>query len=178
MNASIASAGPARGRSLVWGGFALLLIVAPLVFGSSFSLTLLSQMGVAIVACLSYNILLGQGGMLSFGHAVYTGLASFVAVHAMRGIENDGWLLPMSLVPVVGGVAGLVFAALLGFVTTRKSGTTFAMITLGIGEMVFAASLMFPGFFGGEGGLTGDRSAGSPFLGIPGLTFGPAVQVY
>jgi branched-chain amino acid transport system permease protein len=52
------------------------------------------------------------------------------------------------------------------------------MITLGIGEMVFAASLMFPGFFGGEGGITGDRAAGAPFLGIPGLTFGPAIQVY
>jgi branched-chain amino acid transport system permease protein len=44
--------------------------------------------------------------------------------------------------------------------------------------MVFAASLMFPGFFGGEGGLTGNRSAGGTFLGIPGLTFGPAIQVY
>ena len=45
---------------------------------------MLSQMGIAIVACLSYNILLGQGGMLSFGHAVYTGLGSFVAVHALN----------------------------------------------------------------------------------------------
>ena len=44
---------------------------------------MLSQMGIAIVACLSYNMLLGQGGMLSFGHAVYTGLGTFVAVHAL-----------------------------------------------------------------------------------------------
>lgn len=65
-----------------------------------------------------------------------------------------------------------------GWVTTRKAGTTFAMITLGIGEMVFAASLMFPGFFGGEGGITIDRTAGGPVLGIPGWTLGPAVQVY
>ena len=40
----------------------------------SFALTMLSQMGIAIIACLAYNMLLGQGGMLSFGHAVYTGL--------------------------------------------------------------------------------------------------------
>ena len=46
------------------------------------AITVLSQIGIAIVACLSYNMLLGQGGMLSFGHAVYTGLGTFVAVHA------------------------------------------------------------------------------------------------
>jgi branched-chain amino acid transport system permease protein len=49
------------------------------------------------------------------------------------------------------------------------------MITLGIGEMVFACSLMFPGFFGGEGGITGNRVVGEPFFG---LTYGPAIQVY
>jgi len=52
------------------------------------------------------------------------------------------------------------------------------MITLGIGEMVFAASLMFPGFFGGEGGITADRASGAPFLGVPAITFGPQIQVY
>ena len=60
------------GRIVVWGVFALLLIAAPHVFTSSLALTMLSQMGYAIIICLSYNILLGQGGMLSFGHAVYT----------------------------------------------------------------------------------------------------------
>ena len=70
------------GRWLVWSLFALLLLVAPLVWTSGLSITMLSQMGIAIIACLSYNILLGQGGMLSFGHAVYTGLGSFVAIHA------------------------------------------------------------------------------------------------
>ena len=65
-----------------------------------------------------------------------------------------------------------------GYLTTRRAGTPFAMITLGIGEMVFAASLMFPGFFGGEGGITADRASGRPFLGIAGITFGPQIQVY
>jgi branched-chain amino acid transport system permease protein len=62
--------------------------------------------------------------------------------------------VPVSLVPLVGGLAGMLFAVLLGFVTTKKAGTPFAMITLGIGELVFAMSLMFPEFFGGEGGVT------------------------
>ncbi len=163
------------GRWVVWGLFALLLALAPLVFTSGLSITMLSQMGIAIIACLSYNILLGQGGMLSFGHAVYTGLGSFLAIHALNMASAGSLPLPVSLVPVVGGLAGMFFAALLGWVTTRKSGTTFAMITLGIGELVFAMSLMIPEFFGGEGGINANRVIGKPFMGI---SFGPPIQVY
>jgi branched-chain amino acid transport system permease protein len=136
---------------------------------------MLSQMGIAIVACLSYNMLLGQGGMLSFGHAVYTGLASFMAVHALNRIADGSMPVPTSLIPLLGGLTGAAFAVLLGFVTTRKAGTPFAMITLGIGELVFAMSLMVPEFFGGEGGVSGNRAAGPKVLGI---SFGPAIQVY
>ncbi len=163
------------GRYLIWTLFALALIAAPHVFRSSLALTMLSQMGYLIIICLSYNILLGQGGMLSFGHAVYTGLGSFIAIHAMNLASKGGWPIPLVLIPVVGGLAGMFFAILFGFVTTKKSGTTFAMITLGIGELVAAMSLMFPSFFGGEGGVTTDRVYGTPFLGI---TFGPQIQVY
>jgi branched-chain amino acid transport system permease protein len=163
------------GRWLTWGLFALLLIVAPRIFTSGLAMTVLSQMGIAIIACLSYNILLGQGGMLSFGHAVYTGLGSFLAIHALNSVTAGSLPLPVSLIPIVGGLAGVGFAVLFGYVTTRKSGTTFAMITLGLGELVFALSLMIPEFFGGEGGVSGDRMAGKPFMGI---TYGPQVQVY
>ncbi|MFY8084455.1 MAG: branched-chain amino acid ABC transporter permease [Rubrivivax sp.] len=169
-----ASSRLARSRLLVWGGFALLLMLAPLAVSGSLALSILSQIGIAIVACLSYNILLGQGGMLSFGHAVYTGLASFVAIHALNQVGH-GLPVPVSLIPLVGGLAGAGFAILLGFVTTRKAGTPFAMITLGIAELVFAMALMVPEFFGGEGGVSGNRTAGKPFMGI---TFGPPIQVY
>jgi branched-chain amino acid transport system permease protein len=83
--------------------------------------------------------------------------------------------MPVSLLPLVGGLAGAFFGVLFGYVTTKRAGTTFAMITLGIGELVFSCSLMFPEFFGGEGGVTTNRVFGEPFLGI---TFGPSVQVY
>jgi branched-chain amino acid transport system permease protein len=162
-------------RTGIWGLFALLLLAAPLVFGSSFGITVLSQIGIAIIACLSYNILLGQGGMLSFGHAVYTGLGSFVAIHALNSVASGSLPLPVSLVPLVGGLAGVFFAALFGYVTTRKAGTTFAMITLGLSELVFAMSLMIPEFFGGEGGVSGNRVVGAA---VAGITFGPARQVY
>ena len=163
------------GRWVTWGLFALLLAVAPLFFGSGLAMTVLSQMGIAIIACLSYNILLGQGGMLSFGHAVYTGLGSFLAIHALNRITNGSLPLPVSMVPLVGALAGVGFAVLFGYVTTRKSGTTFAMITLGLGELVFALSLMIPEFFGGEGGVSGNRVSGKAVMGI---TFGPPIQVY
>ena len=163
------------GRWVTWGLFALVLTVAPWMFSSGLAMTVLSQMGIAIIACLSYNMLLGQGGMLSFGHAVYTGLGSFVAIHALNSVAGGSLPIPVAMVPVVGGFAGMGFAALFGYVTTRKAGTTFAMITLGMGELVFAMSLMIPEFFGGEGGVSGNRVIGKPFLGI---TFGPAIQVY
>ena len=163
------------GRWVVWGLFALTLAVAPSVFSGGLAITVLSQMGIAIIACLSYNMLLGQGGMLSFGHAVYTGLGSFVAIHALNSVTGGTLPIPVSAVPLVGGLAGMGFAVLFGYVTTRKAGTTFAMITLGLGELVFAMSLMVPEFFGGEGGVSGNRVTGSPFMGI---TYGPAIQVY
>ena len=180
---SVSAAGPHYGfkpwnvgRFVIWTLFAIALIVAPMLFRSSLALTMLSQIGYLIIICLSYNILLGQGGMLSFGHAVYTGLGSFIAIHAMNmAAEKSGFHVPLVLIPLVGGLAGAFFAILLGFVTTKKSGTTFAMITLGIGELVASMALMFPEFFGGEGGITTNRVYGSNFMGI---TFGPAIEVY
>ena len=165
---------PLQRRAFVWGLFALLLLAAPLVFTSSLAQTILSQMGIAIIVCLSYNMLFGQGGMLSFGHAVYSGLGSFLAIHSLNLIGR-GLPLPVSLVPIVGGLAGLAFAVALGWVTTRKAGTPFAMITLGIGELVWAMSLMFPEFFGGEAGVSSNRVAGARPLGI---SFGPQLQMY
>jgi branched-chain amino acid transport system permease protein len=162
------------GRWIIWSLFALILVVAPLVFTSSLSQTMLSQMGIAIIVCLSYNMLLGQGGMLSFGHAVYSGLGAFLAIHTLN-LVTKGLPLPVSLIPIAGGLAGMLFAVLLGWVTTKKAATPFAMITLGIGELVWAMSLMFPEFFGGEGGISGNRVTGPAPLGI---TFGPQIQLY
>src|SRR5881409_866596 len=83
-----------RGRLLVWGGYALLLLLAPLVLPSNLDRSVLTQIGIGIVACLSYNMLLGQGGMLSFGHAVYTGLGTYLAIHALNAIGSGKLPLP------------------------------------------------------------------------------------
>lgn len=164
------------GSSLVWVVTAIVFLVAPWLFPGGFGLTLLTQMGTLAIFALSYNMLLGQGGMLSFGHAVYAGLGAYFTVHALNMMaKGAGFALPLPFLPLVGGLAGLAFGIVFGYVTTKRAGTTFAMISLGIGELVYACVLMFPGFFGGEAGISTDRAALKPFLGF---TFGPAVQVY
>ena len=163
------------GRWVIWSAMALVFIVAPLVFRGGFALTMLIQMGTLIIFALSYNMLLGQGGMLSFGHAVYSGLGAYLSVHALNLIGKGAFPFPITLLPLIGGLSGMAFGILFGYVTTRRAGTTFALISLGVGEMVFAAVLMFPGFFGGEAGVSTNRVVGQPFLGI---TYGPAIQVY
>ena len=163
------------GRWILWGLFAAMLVVAPLVFNKGASLSILSTMGTLMIFGLSYNMLLGQGGMLSFGHAVYSGLGAFFAIHAMNLATAGTIWMPVTLIPLIGGFAGMLFGILFGYVTTKKSGTTFSMITLGIVELVFACSLMFPEFFGGEGGITTNRVYGEKFFGI---TYGPQIQVY
>lgn len=162
-------------RFLTWGLTAAVLIVMPLIFKQSFALSMMSQMGIAIIFALSYNMLLGQTGMLSFGHAVYFGLGAFFSVHTLNAVGAGTFSWPVTLLPLIGGVAGLFFGVIFGYVTTKHSGTPFAMISLGIAEMVAACSLMFPTFFGGEGGISTNRVVGEAVMGV---TYGPAIQVY
>jgi branched-chain amino acid transport system permease protein len=162
-------------RVLLWSAAAIFLVVLPLVFSQSFAISMLSQMGIAIIFALSYNMLLGQTGMLSFGHAVYFGLGAFFSAHALNMVGAGTLHLPVTLLPLVGGLAGLAFGVVFGYVSTKHSGTPFAMISLGIAEMVAACSLMFPSFFGGEGGISTDRVVGEPVMGVD---YGPGVQVY
>jgi branched-chain amino acid transport system permease protein len=159
-----------------WLAAIAIMIVLPYVPGldGNFGRSLLSQMGIAAVFALSFNLLLGQTGLLSFGHSVYFGLGGYAAIHLMRAI-NGGVPIPMPLVPLAGAAAGLLFGMLFGAVTTRRAGVVFALISLGIGELVFAAMRILQGFSGGEEGITANRGLGPhPF----GLTLGPQLQVY
>ena len=164
-----------RGRWIIWSATALVMILLPLIFAKGGEIMLLSQMGLTIIFALSYNMLLGQSGMLSFGHAVYSGLGAYFAIHAMNLMTKGQLPVSITLLPLVGGLAGLVFGVIFGYVSTKRAGTTFAMISLGLGELVFACSLMFPGFFGGEGGISGNRAIGAPVLGID---YKSGIQVY
>ena len=87
---------------LPWIVSSAILVVLPFIFTGGGSVTIMNQIGITIVMAMSYNMLLGQGGMLSFGHAVYMGLGGFVAVHIMNFVEGGLWL-PLPLLPLVGG---------------------------------------------------------------------------
>ena len=160
---------------LAWLVAIIVAVILPLVFKQSFAISLFCQMGINIIFALSYNMLLGQTGLLSFGHAVYFGLGAFFSIHALNMISAGTLGLPVSLLPVIGGLTGLAFGVLFGYVSTKRSGTPFSMISLGIGELVAACSLMFTAFFGGEQGISGNRVAGAKTLGI---SFGPQIEVY
>jgi branched-chain amino acid transport system permease protein len=146
----------------------VVLAILPLLPGldSDFGRSLLTQMAIAAVFALSFNLLFGETGLLSFGHAAYFGLGGYAAILAMRAI-NHGLPLPIVLVPIAGALGGLAAGAAFGAVTTRRAGTIFALISLGIGELVYAATFMLPGIFGGEEGITASRTRASVDFGVP-----------
>ena len=156
--------------AMPWILAAAILIVLPFIFTGGGSITIMNQIGITIVLAMSYNMLLGQGGMLSFGHAVYMGIGGFVAVHVMNIVENEYLWLPLPFLPLVGGLVGLGFATIIGSFSTRKAGTVFAMISLGIGELIAACCIIITVFFGGEEGISGDRTMAPPTFGIEFIT--------
>lgn len=159
-----------------WIAGLAVMVLLPFVPGldNDFGRSLLSQMGIASIFALSYYLLLGQTGLLSFGHAVYFGLGGYAAIHLLRAV-NAGLPMPVPLVPLAGAFAGLAFGIVFGALTTRRGGTVFALISLGVGELVHSASLMLPGFFGGEEGVTASRTRAPHWLG---LDMASQLQVY
>jgi len=147
-----------------------LALALPLFFDRSWLLAYSAQTATLIVFALSYNLLLGETGLLSFGHAVYSGLGAFAAAHVF-----NRYGVPLPLLPVVGGCAAMLVAVVFGAISTQRASTPFAMITLGIGELVAACVWLVPGWFGGEGGVTIDRASGPSFFA---WTFGPLREAY
>jgi branched-chain amino acid transport system permease protein len=152
-----------RRQLMLWAAFAVALVLLP--FGATnFGLTILTQICIASVFALAYNMLLGQGGMLSFGHAVYFGLGGYLVMHVMKYVA-DGLPVPMVFMPVFGGIFGLIIGIIVGSFSTRRAGTVFAMISLGIAELVAGCALIIVSFFGGEEGVSADRTKGLGFFG-------------
>jgi len=163
-------------KNSIWILAGIVILLLPLVFSSGYALSLMGLMGIMIIFALSYNMLLGQGGMLSFGHAVYLGLAGYFTIHLINKMgEGTIAYFPVSLLPLFGAVVGLFFGVLIGFVSTRRAGTIFALISLGFVEMMTALAFILITFFNGEEGIQADRWVGPEPLGI---TYGPAIQVY
>ena len=150
----------------------LVISVIPLVIRSDTSLSLITEMGIAVVFALSYNMLLGQCGLLSFGHAVFFGMGGYLTIHAISVANNDIVSVPTVLVPLVGALVGLILGLIVGWISTRRAGVTFAMITMGINELLATSVLMFYDFFGSEQGISAMREE------CLGFSFGSQSEVY
>ena len=142
MNALSAASGK-RSDLIAFAVLALALAIAPAIVYPVF---MMKVMCFALFAC-AFNLLLGFGGLLSFGHAMFLGSASYVCAHAAKV-----W----GLTPELSILAGTACAALLGWIAgllaIRRQGIYFAMITLALAQMVFFFSLQAP-FTGGEDGI-------------------------
>ncbi|GAB7542269.1 branched-chain amino acid ABC transporter permease [Cupriavidus sp. 8B] len=146
------------------------LLALPLVLSQSL-VNASIQMLIAVLFAASFNLLSGQGGMLSFGHAAYFGIGSFATVHAMNAFGGNG-LLPTPLLPLAGGALGLVAGLAAGWFATKRTGVYFAMITLALAELLHSLAPHLKGWFGGEAGLSTMR------MPAWGLSFGDSNQVY
>jgi branched-chain amino acid transport system permease protein len=120
-----------------------LLLVAPTVVYPVF---LMKALCFGLFAC-AFNLLIGFGGLLSFGHAMFLGMAGYVSAHAAKV-----WGLTPELAILCGTMAATILGFFTGLLAIRRQGIYFAMITLALAQMVFFFCLQAP-FTGGEDGI-------------------------
>lgn len=151
-----------RTSSLVSGsrrGSRILLIAAIAALGASvpiwtsnapFALILASQAVIAAIVALSLDFLTGNTGLLSFGHAAWYGFGAYVTGLASKFLTPEMFVV----LPLAVGAA-MLLSALVGSVLVRQIGKTFAILTLALGQIMFAIIFVMSGVTGGEDGLQG-----------------------
>jgi branched-chain amino acid transport system permease protein len=157
-------------NTLLMAAVLLLLIAVPPFLGLGWQNALVNVL-IASLFALAFNLLIGQAGLLSFGHAAYFGVGAFTALHLMRAIEN-GLVFPTPLLPLAGAAMGLVVGLVAGYFATMRSGVYFALVTLAIAELFHSLAPQLQGIFGGESGISSMRM---PWGGI---IFGSMLEVY
>ncbi|MCC6195217.1 MAG: branched-chain amino acid ABC transporter permease [Burkholderiales bacterium] len=140
-----------RLRTLVAGALLVGLALVPPVaaaIGEPYYVTLFTRIVILAIAAVGLNLILGFGGLVSFGHAMYVGIGAYaVGILSYYGI-GDGWIqLAVAL------VAGAAIAAIIGLVCLRTSGMAFIMITLAFAQMFYFLCISLKQF-GGDDGLT------------------------
>ncbi|CAH1662465.1 MULTISPECIES: branched-chain amino acid ABC transporter permease [unclassified Chelatococcus] len=161
LDASVGTAKKSIGRSRQIVVFVALLIVlasAPFYLNDAW-MSVIGKAYIAALFALSFNLLFGQAGMLSFGHAAYFGLGAFMAIHAMKAVDAGLIYIPTPFIPLTGAAIGLVTGGLAGLFACRRSGVYFAMVTLAMSELIYVLAPNLQEFFGGESGVTAYRSA-------------------
>lgn len=135
--------GTPRHHIMIFGALLVFLLVAPFVLYPVF---LMKVLCFALFAS-ALNLLLGFGGLLSFGHAAFFGSASYVSAHAAKA-----WGVTPELAILAGTAAAAVLGLVIGALAIRRQGIYFAMVTLAFAQMVFFFALQAP-FTGGEDGI-------------------------
>jgi branched-chain amino acid transport system permease protein len=132
-----------RGTAIAFVAMVLLFAAAPLAFYPVFLMNVLCM---AMFAC-AFNLLIGFGGLLSFGHAMFLGMAGYVSAHAAKV-----WGLPPEAAIALGTATAAAMGIVAGLVAIRRQGIYFAMITLALAQMVYFFCLQAP-FTHGEDGI-------------------------
>jgi branched-chain amino acid transport system permease protein len=142
-----AKVSPLRANSerIAFGAMVVALLVAPFVI---YPLFLMQALCFALFAC-AFNLLIGYVGLLSFGHALYFGWASYICAHTAKV-----WGLPPELAILTGTAAAAILGLIAGSLAIRRQGIYFAMITLALAQMMYFLALRMK-FTGGEDGIQG-----------------------
>lgn len=159
------------GRVSVIAVVIAVLVAVPPFFGIGWQ-NAMTNMLIASLFAMAFNLLIGQAGLLSFGHAAFFGVGAFAALHLMLAIEDRVVSFPTPLLPLAGAAAGFLIGAFAGYFATMRSGVYFALVTLAIAELLHSLAPHWDGLFGGEAGLSSMRMPWG------GLTFGSPLQVY
>ena len=135
-----------RDEMIAFVAMALLLAIVP--WTGIYPFFVMQALCFALLAC-AFNLLIGYGGLLSFGHAMFLGTAGYVSAHALKV-----WAVPPELGILAGTAAAAALAVITGLVAIRRQGIYFAMITLALSQLLYFVYLQTP-FTHGEDGIQG-----------------------
>jgi branched-chain amino acid transport system permease protein len=135
-----------RDEMIVFAIMAVLLAIVP--FTGIYPFFVMQALCFALVAC-AFNLLIGYGGLLSFGHAMFLGTAGYCSAHALKV-----WGVPPELGILIGTASAAVLGVISGYVSIRRQGIYFSMITLALSQLLYFIYLQAP-FTHGEDGIQG-----------------------
>ena len=148
-------------------GSALALAVLPFAISDFWIFIAIEVLAFALYA-VSFNVLLGYGGMLSFGHATFFGIGAYAAALLVKkaGLEPG---VAFALFPLAAMAAAALAAAIIGFFSVRRSGIYFGMLTFAFQMLLYTIALKATSLTGGDDGLTGLKPPGA--FGRPGVYY-------
>src|ERR1700726_2939986 len=132
-----------RDEMIAFAVMTALLMIVP--FTGVYPFFVMQALCFALLAC-AFNLLIGYGGLLSFGHAMFLGTAGYVSAHALKV-----WGLTPELGILVGTAAAAGLGVITGLVAIRRQGIYFSMITLALSQLLYFIYLQTPFTHGGDG---------------------------